>query len=318
MIPKIIHQTWKTSQVPPAWRYHVNTWKWQHPDWEYRFWNDDDGLHFITDHFPDLIDKYVGFPYAIQRADLLRYALLYHYGGLYADIDYECLRPFDDLIENRSILLGYEPEIHARDLDRKHMVSNALMASSPQNDFFAQVLNEIKNDQTVVNAHVDVLETTGPLLLSKVCLHLKQHAPYIFPADVLSPVPNDSEYLNILVKNGPESIDLKLQLIQNGAYAIHYWSNSWVTNLAGDLINQEPETIEGFTFIPGMDSHGYDLFNGGRNIKKVGERCFEDNRVVAFNTDGFAKSILRDKPYWNAMNNAAWNEGLYVKKEIDF
>ncbi|MBK8390433.1 MAG: hypothetical protein IPL23_14620 [Saprospiraceae bacterium] len=80
MIPKIIHQTWKTSEVPPAWRYHVNTWKWHHPDWEYRFWNDDDGLHFITEHFPDLLDKYTGFPYAIQRADLLRYALLYHLG----------------------------------------------------------------------------------------------------------------------------------------------------------------------------------------------------------------------------------------------
>ena len=318
MIPKIIHQTWRTSEVPPAWRYHVNTWKWHHPDWEYRFWTDEEGLKFIKEYFPNLLAKYIGFPYAIQRADLLRYALLYHYGGLYADIDYECLRPFDMLIEDRSIILGYEPEIHAHDLNRKNMVSNALMASSPKNKFFGEALNKVNNDQTVVYSHVDVLVTTGPILLTEVCHDFAVDAPFIFPANMISPVPNDSEFLEILNKNGPEANDLKLQLIQNGAFAIHYWSNSWVTNLAGDLINQEPETIEGFTFIPGMDSHGYDLFNGGRNIKKLRERCFEDNRVVAFNTDGFAKSILRDKPYWNAMNNAAWNEGLYVKKEIDF
>ena len=35
----------------------------------------------------------------VARADFARYAMLYQYGGVYADMDVECMRPFDDLVK---------------------------------------------------------------------------------------------------------------------------------------------------------------------------------------------------------------------------
>jgi len=35
----------------------------------------------------------------VARADFARYALLYQYGGVYADMDFECKRPFERLLK---------------------------------------------------------------------------------------------------------------------------------------------------------------------------------------------------------------------------
>lgn len=36
-------------------------------------------------------DVYNSYPYAVQRWDMIRYLILYEYGGIYADLDYECI-----------------------------------------------------------------------------------------------------------------------------------------------------------------------------------------------------------------------------------
>ena len=41
-------------------------------------------------HYPELIPVYESFPYAVQRWDAIRYLILYTFGGLYVDLDYEC------------------------------------------------------------------------------------------------------------------------------------------------------------------------------------------------------------------------------------
>ena len=39
------------------------------------------------------------YQYEIQRCDVIRYFLLYHYGGIYADMDYFCSKSFDKITE---------------------------------------------------------------------------------------------------------------------------------------------------------------------------------------------------------------------------
>lgn len=34
-----------------------------------------------------------------EKSDILRYEILFVYGGVYADVDVECLQPFDALAE---------------------------------------------------------------------------------------------------------------------------------------------------------------------------------------------------------------------------
>ena len=66
------------------------TWKEQHPDWTYIFWNGEKIDAFMAGH-AEYRDVYNSYPYAVQRWDMIRYLILYEYGGIYADLDYECI-----------------------------------------------------------------------------------------------------------------------------------------------------------------------------------------------------------------------------------
>ena len=48
----------------------------------------------IADHFPWFLATYDGYPSYIQRRDAARYFIVYKHGGVYADLDYECTKPF--------------------------------------------------------------------------------------------------------------------------------------------------------------------------------------------------------------------------------
>lgn len=42
------------------------------------------------------------------KSDILRYELLYRFGGIYVDTDVECLRPFDELLQDARPFIGWE------------------------------------------------------------------------------------------------------------------------------------------------------------------------------------------------------------------
>ena len=48
MIPKIIHQTWKTQEVPEHWKESQEEWqKLMDYGWEYMLWTDEDNRNLI-------------------------------------------------------------------------------------------------------------------------------------------------------------------------------------------------------------------------------------------------------------------------------
>ena len=53
---------------------------------------------------------------------------IYEYGGIYADLDYECIDALDSLLENEFCCLASDPEEHARIFDKAHIVTNAFIA----------------------------------------------------------------------------------------------------------------------------------------------------------------------------------------------
>jgi mannosyltransferase OCH1-like enzyme len=97
MIPRVFHQIW-INEASPALpeRYHAwqASWVRHHPDWAFRLWNLDN-LDF-TPEKRALIDAA---PSYAQKADILRYELLWRHGGVYLDVDFECLRPVDTLLQ---------------------------------------------------------------------------------------------------------------------------------------------------------------------------------------------------------------------------
>jgi hypothetical protein len=46
-VPKILHQTWKSREIPEKWKAAQQSCLSLHPDWEYKLWTDADGLEFI-------------------------------------------------------------------------------------------------------------------------------------------------------------------------------------------------------------------------------------------------------------------------------
>ena len=84
-IPKIIHQTWKTREVPEGFQHWQQTVLDHHPDWEYRLWNDEDARTLVATHYPQDLTLYDAMPRNIMRADMMRYYIMDQVGGFYMD-----------------------------------------------------------------------------------------------------------------------------------------------------------------------------------------------------------------------------------------
>lgn len=102
-IPKIIHQTYKTRNLPQELEINVIQLKQKNPGWEYRFYNDSDIIQFISIFYgPDILTYYekINPNYGAARADLFRYLLLYKYGGVYLDIKSTLSKPIDEILQS--------------------------------------------------------------------------------------------------------------------------------------------------------------------------------------------------------------------------
>ena len=95
MISKIIHQTWKSYLLPKNMDFCVNSWKIKNLDYKYYLWSDEDIFNFVTEYYPQYLNLLNNAKLGIQKADIFRILALYHYGGIYVDIDFECLLPID-------------------------------------------------------------------------------------------------------------------------------------------------------------------------------------------------------------------------------
>lgn len=186
-IPKIIHQTYKSiEKLPEVWKNTPQSWINNHPEWEYVFWSDDDCRNYIQKHFPWFLEVFDGYEYPIQRADAIRYCILYMQGGLYADCDIESIKPLDDLFYEDS-------EIYLIKTPANDVVTNCFMASKPKSEFWNIVLKEMvyrfKNPSILwIGKHWKVMYTTGPMMLNYVFNKYKtQFTINFLPRELLLP-----------------------------------------------------------------------------------------------------------------------------------
>lgn len=101
-IPKIIHQTYKSHELPPQIRVIVDELKAKNPNWAHRFYTDDDIINYITTHFDEhtlLAYQKINPVYGAAKVDLFRYLVLYQEGGVYLDVKSTCIYPLDDVIK---------------------------------------------------------------------------------------------------------------------------------------------------------------------------------------------------------------------------
>ena len=89
---------------------------------------------------------------------------MYEFGGLYADLDFECLKPLDKIMSEHECILSEEPLMHAYLLyGLQKLVSNALMACRPRHYYFESLINRLDYPAPKKTP----LFTTGPIMFDK-------------------------------------------------------------------------------------------------------------------------------------------------------
>jgi hypothetical protein len=127
------------------------------PDYEYMLWTDTKSRDFLATHYAWFLPTFDAYQYPIQRADAIRYFILYHYGGIYLDLDIGCLKRVDPLLVHPVILPRTIPV----------GVSNDLMFAEKHHPFMEQTIqNLIKFDHSYVLNYPTVMFSTGPMFVS--------------------------------------------------------------------------------------------------------------------------------------------------------
>ena len=163
-IPKIIMQTWKNNDIPKKWQVSPVSIQEHMPDWEYVLMTDEDNRKFVRKHFPDFLPYYDRFPHGIQRADAIRYMWLYVHGGIYMDLDFKVQYPLDELFTYDSdVYLVASGNVGA-------YITNSFMASKPRCKLWLEMIEGMKQKLPwyYLGKHVEVMNTTGPIMLSHV------------------------------------------------------------------------------------------------------------------------------------------------------
>jgi DNA-binding beta-propeller fold protein YncE len=165
-VSKIIFQTWRSRvDIPSNFRHWRGTFIRHNPDFQCVLWDDDDNREFVAERFPWFLSTYDRLPAAIFRADAVRPLFLFSYGGVYADMDTECLRPLMPMPLSGDVILGQMgPNLN---LDS---IPNAIMASKPFQLFWLVVIalmmekvESLKSLEDLRRAQPESL--TGPNLL---------------------------------------------------------------------------------------------------------------------------------------------------------
>lgn len=220
VIPKVIHQTWKTSVVPDKCKEWVASWKEKNPGWDYKLWTDEDNRNLIKQYFPKFLKMYDSYHKSIYRADIARYCIIYIHGGVYADLDFECLKSIEALIKDDKCFFGLEPKEHWKG---KNIVCNAIFGSEKNNPIFIYFLREIYN-RSLKNMRRSPVGLTGPKLVSDVLARIGIKNVKIYRSDIFYPecAMNDSKISN------KKDIYLKGLEKLRYAYATHHWMKSWL------------------------------------------------------------------------------------------
>ncbi|KAI9199485.1 nucleotide-diphospho-sugar transferase, partial [Polychytrium aggregatum] len=243
VIPHIIHQSWKNQTLPKKFARWADSWKQHHPDWIYILWTDEMNRDLVQREFPWFLSTYDALPHNINRADAARYLYMYQYGGVYADLDMECLRamdaPVDEgepaLIDRGAALIGRM----GHNTRFEHSLPNAWMASSPGHPFWLVVVNLIvKNLGTPEGDSAEKL--TGPVALYKAWAqfsHRLFHEDFVvLPHGYIYPYDWNQALVHGAIcsaqSNTFDEVQCKRILEAEGepgqpAYTITYWSHSW-------------------------------------------------------------------------------------------
>jgi inositol phosphorylceramide mannosyltransferase catalytic subunit len=206
-IPKRIIQTGPSRDLPLLHRAVVANVTLLNPEFEYRFFDNDDVVRFFAAEFPEYRGLFDAFKFRIQKYDFFRYLAVYRFGGFYLDLDlllgtgmaalaeHGCVFPFEDLN-----ISGFLRRRYGMDWT----IGNYAFGARPGHPFIGEVIQNCVRAQEdpawvqpalrgiprLFRDDFTILSTTGPLLLSRTLAEnpaLAEDVTILFPEDVRCP-----------------------------------------------------------------------------------------------------------------------------------
>ncbi|HEX5049213.1 MAG TPA: glycosyltransferase [Gammaproteobacteria bacterium] len=212
-IPRIIHQLWKTHDIPPRWREASASVRKYHKGWEYRLWTDDAMDKHVRVNHPELYPSFMAMNRHIMRVDVFRYVLMNDFGGVYCDLDFEFLRPFDYSGADVWLSLEYD-EAYG---DEVNQISNYILASVPGHQLWQDIVASVQANPPFTPTPGDVCMATGPRLVTRTYYrHPERYSGVrLTPKPVFSPRRVHGRY------------ERKHYLNSGVTYGFHYGWGSW-------------------------------------------------------------------------------------------
>jgi hypothetical protein len=231
VIPKIIHFIWLGSDIPLEVQLSIDSWKLYHPSWEIRVWRDEDIEHFVWTSEKTKVGFCEALHYA-EKADILRYEILYKFGGIYSDTDVICLKPFDDLqASGFEIFAGIEVNWVSRITKNPLHVGSAIIGCKKGCEIMKYCLDHLLSVEDAPEEHI--LNRVGPGLLSKAftksILEDGNEKVLLLPISYFYPFPfehRDMPFRKALRHKSLESM------------ALHLWKGSWLPKEELEKIKQ--------------------------------------------------------------------------------
>jgi mannosyltransferase OCH1-like enzyme len=159
IIPNLMTHIWVGDSPPPTkW---LNSWKILHPNWEYSVFSNKDLSNHQFKNI-DVIEYYLKSNIYSGAADVIRYELLYMYGGFIPPADSVCMINTDELFVGDSCEMAYV--VYENEKIRPHMIC-PVYAATPKHPFLKKLIDEIS---TIPIDKLSVPYTSvGNMLVSK-------------------------------------------------------------------------------------------------------------------------------------------------------
>lgn len=138
------------------------------PSYEIRMWNATSAREFLSNEYAWFLPTYDNYKYPIQKVDALKYFALYHFGGVYMDLDVACRRSLDPLLD----FPAWFPE--ASPLG----VNNDLMASAAKHPIVKRMTEGlVTHNWNLLFPYLTIFWTTGPQFTSTILQEWFEECP---------------------------------------------------------------------------------------------------------------------------------------------
>lgn len=181
---KFIHQIWfdfGKSNMPDKNTYDTlhNRLAQNNLQYMYKLWTLDDATRLIDDHYPQFSFFFKSnVKYNVVKCDFFRYLLMYHFGGIYIDLDFASLKSFDsffdDLICNKIETINLDSSLNNKNHEiilteewfnsmyKSNTLHNGFLISKTKgNPFWLKLLFDVANSVQKITTQNDVFEYSG-------------------------------------------------------------------------------------------------------------------------------------------------------------